>query len=358
MCPHFAFALVVISLLSSLSSSQADSLDTYLQSVARQYQVPGLAVCVIQRGKIVAQQVQGQSNLELKTPVSPQTVFQLASITKPFTALALTQFIEQGALDVNRPITSYLDSLPPRWNAITVSHLLTHTSGLFNYEEVTGFEQRIFLDRPHTQVIREVIQSLWTLPLRFIPGQQSEYCNTNYFVLGMLLEKLSGTSYADFLRRQVFQPLNMNSTRVDERSAVIAHRASGYVLINNQLVNADPISKDWLFGEGWLVSSVEDMAKWVIALLTNSTVSAQRRQLLWTAGRLNDGRAAEYGFGWKVFTEQGRRNVSHSGHNPGFSAFVRCDLDRQTAVVILANQEGLTTPQLNRVAGRILTFYP
>jgi CubicO group peptidase (beta-lactamase class C family) len=194
-------------------------------------------------------------------------------------------------------------------------------------------------------------------PLEFAPGENWSYSNTGYFLLGRVVEKASGTSYAKFLRERVFAPLQMTATSVNDEKAVLPNRASGYSRDGETLRNAAEISMTWPGAAGALVSTVNDLAKWDAALYGDRLLSRASRDAMWTPVKISDDKRAEYGFGWSVSTINGHRNLSHGGGIPGFLSFISRFPDDGWSVVVLTNQDRGGNPGTiaREVIGRYLT---
>jgi CubicO group peptidase (beta-lactamase class C family) len=232
-----------------------------------------------------------------------------------------------------------------------VRHLLYHTSGIKAYTSVEGFERTAFLPTTHEEVVKFVAP----YPLEFDPGEKWDYSNTGYYLLGVVIEKASGQSYADFLQKRIFTPLQMTSTRVNDEKAVIANRASGYTWRENTLQRADAISMTWPYAAGAIVSTVSDLAKWDAALYTERLLKKSSLDAMWTSGKLNNGTMSGYGFGWFVEEIGGQRALTHGGRIPGFESFMYRFPEERLLVVVLANQDGLTNP--TRLAQGVLRHY-
>ena len=220
-----------------------------------------LALAVLKEGKIVKAEGYGWADLEGKIPVKPNTVFQLQSITKSFTATGIMMLVEEGKIGLDHPIGSYLEGLPDDWGRITVRHLLTHTSGLKDFIN----EPTVDLRKDLTP--QEVIRSLAGLPLNFKPGEKYAYSNTGYHLLGMIIRRVTGKSWSDFLRERIFAPLEMTDTAVYTPSPTASRRAQGYGWEKGEWVRGNFVAPSILgYAGGGLLSTVLDLAKWDGAL--------------------------------------------------------------------------------------------
>src|SRR5438034_7116456 len=273
------------------SMAQADRVDDYVKSEMGQRRIPGVALTIIQNGKAVKTATYGLANLELSVPVKPETVFEIGSITKQFTAAGILLLAQEGKLSVEDKISQHLNHVPAAWSNITVRHLLTHTSGIKSYTGLSGFE----LTRHLSQ--EQFIKTIGTHPLEFQPGESWKYSNTGFNLLGFIIENVSGTNYWHFLRERIFKPLQMNCTTDRFPGAILPDRADGYEQTNHVLINRDYDLTD-VFSAGAIASTVGDLAKWNAALEGEALLSTASKEQMWTPARLNNGKTTKYGFGW------------------------------------------------------------
>jgi CubicO group peptidase (beta-lactamase class C family) len=325
-----------LTLLLAGSPANAQSIDEIVNRSLSQRHVPGLSVAVVKDGKVVTAKGYGLANAELMTPATENTFYQLASVTKQFTATGILRLVQDGKLGLDDKISTKLTDLPAAWANVTVRQLLTHTSGIKNYTEVEGFDRHVREDLTNADVLKLVTGA----PLDFPSGSKFHYSNTGFFLLGMIIEKVSGKTYGDFLSERIFQPLGMTSTRFNDIHAVLKNRANGYTFEHNTLQNADFVSPSQPFAAGGLVSTVVDMAKWDAALNGDKLLPKATLESMWTPTKLSDGTNSDYGFGWGIREKKGHRIIAHSGGINGFStSIVRLPEDKLT-VIVLANSDG------------------
>jgi D-alanyl-D-alanine carboxypeptidase len=330
--------------------SVAADVDAYVQQVMQKRHIPGVSVAVVKDGKVVLAKGYGLANVELNVPATESTVYQLASVTKTFTATAIMMLVKDGKLSLDDKITQRLPDLPTTWEKVTVRHLLNHTSGIKSYTNVKDFHKTMRKDYAR----REIIDLVAKEPLEFQPGEKWNYCNTGYFLLGMLIEKVSGKPYGEFMAERVFKPLGMTQTRVNDLKAVIPNRAQGYEWDGKELRNGDYVSPTQPFAAGMLVSTVSDLVKWDAALANHTLIDESNLGQMWTPTRLSKGEAG-YGFGWEVEKVNGRRSVSHGGGIPGFSTQLSRYLDDKLTVIVLTNTDGGHSEAIARgIAGRFV----
>ena len=329
----------------------ADLVDETVAREMNKLRIPGLALEITQNGKEAKTAAYGFANLEWKTPVTTDTVFEIGSVTKQFTAACILLLVEQGKISLDDPIRLYLPNTPANWHGITIRHLLTHTSGIKNYTALDGFE----LSRHLTQA--QFIAQIGAVPMVFSPGEKFSYCNSGYNLLGYIVENVSGQKYWHFLAQNILSPLAMTATTNREPSRILKLRAAGYDLNpTNGFVNRDVNYTD-LFSAGEIVSTVGDLMKWNAALDGENLLKNSSKSQMWTSAKLNDGRPIGYGFGWFLETWNGHKIIGHPGSTSGFAAANLRFPDDGLTVVVLCNSggDGVANGVAKAVAGVYLT---
>ncbi len=325
----------------------ADRADQYIKAQMQQRRIPGVALKIIQDGKVVKTAAYGRANLELDMPTRPETVFEIGSVTKQFTAAGILLLAQEGKLSVDDKITQHLKDTPHAWDNVTIRHLLTHTSGIKSYTGLEGFQ----LWRHLTQA--QFIRAIGAQPMEFEPGDSWKYCNTGYSLLGYLIENVSGINYWEFMSQRIFQPLGMHATTNRLPSLVIPNRAAGYEQTNRVWINRDSDLTE-VFAAGAIASTIGDLTKWNASLDGDRILDAASKTQMWTPAKLNDGKATKYGFGWFVDAVEGHRNIGHGGSTSGFSASIQRFPDDDLAVIILTNTDEQIAPTM---AKKIGTFF-
>jgi CubicO group peptidase (beta-lactamase class C family) len=289
--------------------------------------VPGASVLVVRDGKVVMRKSYGMANLEERIAATPDTNYRLASVTKQFTAASILILAREKKLSLDDPITKYL-ALPAYANAITIRHLLTHTSGVFAYEDlIPEGTTRQLKDADVYEILKEDDGSY------FPAGTQYRYSNTGYVFLALIVERVSGQRFADFLHDNIFKPAGMNaSVAFEEGISTVARRAYGYSRKDGAWHRTDQSLTSAVLGDGGIYTSIDDLVHWIAWL-----ESGKFDEALVPATPTDDA-AVRYGYGWRISEHAGQRIVSHTGETIGFrNAIVRFP-DRHLAVVVLTNR--------------------
>jgi len=249
-------------------SAETDKIDDYVSAQMRQLHIPGLSLAIVQEGRIAKAQGYGFANLELKAHATTETVYEIGSNTKQFTAAAIMMLVEEGKVHLEDAITKYFPEAPEAWQRIRIRHPLSHTSGIQNHVAIPHwldvFRTNLAFETAPSR--DELLKMFFRLPLEFRPGETWAYDNTGYYLLGIIIEKASGKSYWQFLDERIFKPLGINATHSTDPQPIVPNRASGYEWKNDHFENRPILLPAIAFSAGSLLSTVEDMAKWDVAL--------------------------------------------------------------------------------------------
>ncbi len=320
--------------------------EEYMQAQARVNRFSG-SVLLARQGTPIVAKGYGWANAEWEIANTPQTKFRIGSVTKQFTSMAVMQLQERGRLKVQDPICNYVTPCPDAWKPVTIHHLLTHTSGIPSYTDSPNYVKTMMVPK----TVDEMVAGFRDLPLEFEPGSQFKYDNSGYFLLGVLLEKVTGKKYEDVLREQIFAPLGMKDTGYDRSDVILSRRATGYARRGSEIVNAPYLDMVQPFAAGALYSTVEDLLKWDQALYTDTLLPAAARTALFTPFK------SDYAYGWTVRAPSPQnfehRQIMHGGGINGFSSMIiRLPDDRVTAIVLANNQQSPT----GRIAADMLAI--
>jgi D-alanyl-D-alanine carboxypeptidase len=326
------------------TGARADDVDEYIEAQMRKQQIPGLSLAVVQAGKVVKMKGYGLANVELNVAATPSTVYELQSITKTFVACGIMLLAEDGKLGLDDKITRYLTGLPEAWSEVTVRQLLTHTSGIPSFVQDQGSGQAIIAFAQKVESSEEIVRWAAARPLKFAPGEGRKYSSTGYHLLGMIIEKVAGKPWGQFLHDRVFAPLGMTSTRVYSAEDIIPNRASGYLRFG-ELKNGlwfTPAYRE--SAAGGLVSTVQDMARWESALEAGTILKPSTLAEMVVPTKLRSDSVVQerdgtrYGLGWDLPTYQGHRVMAHGGdHVSGFTANFSRFIDDKLGIIVLAN---------------------
>jgi len=272
--------------------------------------------------------------------VKPETVFQTGSVGKQFVSAAIMMLVEEGKISLDDSLTKYFPDAPAIWKPILIKNLLSHTSGLSEYEsdDRTGPKGPFYMRLDFTE--DELVTKIEALPIESAPGEKWDYRNTNYFLLGVLIHKITGKPYYEFLDERIFKPLGMASTRLINERDVVPNRAAGYELDCGQLKNQEWVSPTFnSTADGTLYSNVLDLAKWDTALYGTQLLKPSSLDRIWTVYPLNDGKPnpAGYGFGWMIGKQNGHERIEHGGAWQGFTCRISRYPDDSLTVVVLTN---------------------
>ena len=337
--PRFVFGALLLSSFAAPAAAQSRSelvarLDSIASAPVKAVNQAGLAVAVVKGRDTLLMRGYGFADLENQVPVTPQTVFRIGSITKQFTSSAVMQLVEQGKIGLDDDITKYLPNIPTHGRRVLVRHLLNHTSGIPSYTDIgPRFGAVMRRDLPHDSLVAIVAHD----SLLFEPGTHFYYNNTGYFVLGMLLEKVTGKPYGDYLAERLFTPNGLTSTVYCGTRRLIPHRAQGYDRGRDGFTNADFLSMDLPYAAGSLCSTVGDLVAWTGKLAAGQVVSAASYKEMTTPVRFATGRPMTYGFGLAADTMGGRRVISHGGGINGFTSQLTYVPQDSLIVAVLGN---------------------
>lgn len=321
------------------ASPRAQASDTRLRALLEAERQPGIAAVLVERGVVVAQACAGFRDDARRHPVTVDTVFELGSVTKVFTAVLAFHLRDAGRLDIDAPIGRYVDRLPVAWRGIPLRRLLSHTSGIPNYLDARNFIGLL----PTQPAPRALLDIVADRPLEFAPGTAHAYSNTNYVLAGLAIERAAGTDYWTHLADTLLRPLRMTDAgpRIPRDPRPIAQ---GHLLLGERWIRPPVTAAGAAWSAGALLASPRDMARFAIALQTGLVLPDATLRDMWADTPLLDGRGAGWSAGWEVLDAQ-RGLVGHGGGTAGFTAFLRHDPTRQRSVVVLVSRAGEIDPK-------------
>jgi CubicO group peptidase (beta-lactamase class C family) len=331
---------VVLALLTcAFSTVSAQNFDKEFDKViesAYKSGEPGAAVLLAKGGKVLYRKAFGKANIELDVPMKPEMVFEIGSITKQFTAVSILMLMEQGKLSLTDDVTKFIPDYPTHGHKITIHHLLTHTSGIKSYTEM---QEWVPLWRKDMSP-EEMIDLFKNQPMDFAPGERYQYNNSAYFMLGYIIEKASGQTYQQFLEEHIFKPLQMNNSYYGSHKQIIRNRAAGY---QNQdgFNNTEYLSLTQPYAAGSIMSNVDDLLKWQIAIRDHKLVKKETIQLAFTDYKLNNGKPIHYGYGWSLNEINGSPTIEHGGGIFGYTTNGIWLPKEDVYVVMLTNRDDM-----------------
>ncbi len=348
-----ALAPIACRLIGLSAGSKSNQIDDLIEEFVKNRQFNGTAL-VAEHGKIIHEKAYGFANFELQSPAELETKYRIASVTKQFTSMLVMRLIEQGKLKLDGTVSDYLPEYPKATGSkVTIHHLLTHTSGIPSYTEFPGFMQKRSRD-PYQPL--EFISFFKDSTLKFEPGAKFAYNNSGYFLLGVIIERVTGKPYGQAVAEEIFMPLGMKNSGYDVQSRVIPKRASGYQMIEEQLVNGQYVDMSIPYASGSLYSTVEDLLLWDKALYTEQLVKRSTLEKIFTPYVFAEGRGipSYYGYGWFISKEQiGSTSdsvdaIEHGGGIPGFNSLMFRVPKKEQTIILLSNISGTRLRDITR----------
>jgi CubicO group peptidase (beta-lactamase class C family) len=323
--------------LAAQKPAPTGAVDRFIRAELARQRIPGMSVAILRGDSVLLARGYGFADIEHRVPATDSTVYAVGSLSKPFTAAAIVLLSEQGRLRLEDPITRYLPEGSAVWSRVTIRHLLTHTSGV---PQDTTLDWR--RDYSESELVRSAAQ-----PLQFEPGELESYSSTGYALLGVIIHRVTGVFWGDFVRDHIFRPLGMRTARVNSDTDVVPNRAAGYYFVNDMLKNPEWVSPSINAGADCCLSfSVRDLTRWATGLNHVKVLSRAALDMSWTPVRLNNAGTYPYGLGWNLFEQRGYRRIGHSGAWLGQHATMQRYPDFDLTVIVLlnlgqANSEGI-----------------
>ncbi|HXG93288.1 MAG TPA: serine hydrolase domain-containing protein [Blastocatellia bacterium] len=342
---RLASLIVILILISAAQAQQPtglpadkrEKIEKAITAEMSRQNIPGLSVAVVVDHKLVWSNGYGLADLENFIPAKATTAYRLGSISKPITAAAVMQLVERGKIDLDAPIQRYCPAFPEKQWPVTARQLLGHTSGVRHYKDETEFAST-----RHYASIVEGLEMFKNDPLLFEPGTKYSYTTHGYSILGCAVEGASGMKFDEYVRENVFKPARMDRIRVDNVFDIIPNRAQGYQKAQSgELRNSGLADTSYKIPGGGFISTVEDLAKFAIAMQTGALVKKDTLDKMWTSQTLKDGKPTSYGLGWGITNRNGLKEVSHGGAQQRVSTQLYMIPEKGLAVVLMTNLEGI-----------------
>ena len=331
-------------------------IDSIVTAELARNHVPGASVAVVSRGEVIVAKGYGLANVETGTATSAETIYRIGSLTKQFTALGIMQLVEQGKIGLDEAITRYLPDFPTQGHKVTIRHLLTHTSGIHNYTALGPkvWNETFRLDQTSDQMIA----LFKDVPFDFNPGEQYSYSNSAFYLLGVVIEKVSGLPYPRYLKERILEPLGLRSTSYCDNQAIVPHRSQGYELSGTDVVNSAPISMTTPGAAGAICSTVLDLAAWQRGFNEAKRIKPASRDAMRTPATLNSGKKTSYGFGLGVGEFEGHQLVNHSGGVNGFISWLGNFPNDDLIIAVLTNTGSGPAPRIGQLIARVMLEIP
>jgi D-alanyl-D-alanine carboxypeptidase len=329
----------VTTLAAGVTQAALPEVDQYMQAQLVEQRIPGMTLVVVRDGTVVYGKGYGYADREAARPVKPEDRFEIGSITKSFAATAIMLLVEEGKITLDDKLDKFIAAVPQQWSGITIRHLLNHTSGLPEYPDDPTFAD-LFANKILGE--EEMLTRFRAYSLSWAPGTRYRYCNVGYDILGIVVRRVTGKGYFDFLKERVFTPLGMHSARLIAPKPARADSAIGYEFKDSKhvpFVTTDAMSVYLSMAASGIELSAMDMAKWDAALYTDKILKQSTLALMWTDNALVQAANADnsdiyYGLGWQLRTQNGKRWVYHSGGMPGYvTDFMRYPEQKLTIIV-------------------------
>jgi len=323
--------LFAISLAVAVPAASADPIDDLIRGEMAARHIPGLTFAIVKDGAVIATRSYGSANLELDAPAGSETVYAIGSITKSMTAIVTLKLVEAGQVNLAESILTHIPAAPDAWKSVTVGHLLANTSGIPDMiDSPCGVQATV--DYTTMDAVREAA----CLPLMFQPGERFNYSNTNFLLLSVLIERVTGQPLGEVFADTIFTPLGMSNTRMVDYRTIIPNRAKGYLWTGETHVNVADMDPAVEAGAGGVISTAGDMAKFILALGDTRLLTAKTWALSWTAPQVRTG-ATPYALGFGVSPYEGHARVGHNGAAPGFASSFAWFPEDRVGVILLAN---------------------
>lgn len=311
-------------------------IDSLAESTLAEGRVAAVGIGVKRGDDLILARGWGLADIENRVPAAAETVYRIGSVTKQFTAAAVMQLVEQGRIGLDDPMTEHLPDYPTQGHEVTIRHLLTHTSGIKSYTSLEEWRPTMRLDLTH----EELLAYFQDEPFDFAPGERFLYNNSGFYLLGMIVEEVSGMSYPDYVEAHLFEPLGLSGSSYCHERPIIPGRAEGYQLVDGELMNDEPLSMNQPGAAGALCSTVPDLLEWSAALREGRVVTLESYEQMTASGTLTDGSETGYGFGLMLGDLEGHERIAHGGGINGFNTILSHYPESDLDVVVLSNTNG------------------
>jgi CubicO group peptidase (beta-lactamase class C family) len=329
--------MIAGNLPAQISKQSQRSIDSVINGLMTRASIPAVSIAVAERGKLLYSHAYGYSDLENRIPATPRSVFRLASVSKPITAVAIMQLVEQGSIHLDSSVQTYLPAFPVQQWPVTIRQLLGHQSGIRHYNSV---EEEYRIGSTRYKDLTEALTIFRDDTLRHKPGEQYTYTTFGYNLLGSVIEAVSGMTFDDYVKRNIFDRAGMTQTTMDRSSHIIPHRVRGYTVDSTGSIrNAIPIDPGYKFPGGGIVSTAEDMVKFADAVMDGRLIEFDTFRRMTVPGTTNAGTPTGYGLGWAIGMGAMNGAVLHKGGQQGATCVLLLLPETRRSVMLLTNLE-------------------
>lgn len=333
------FAAVIICACAVSASAQSSGLERFVDSLAEQHvglNVAGISIGIARGNDVLLKNSYGSANLQWRVPMPMDAVHEVGSLTKQFTTVAMLQLHERGMLDFDADITEYLPNFDTRGQSIPMRRLVDHTSGIRSFTEIPEFADLAMLNKPREEMLRLIEQH----PADFKPGEALIYNNSAYFLMGLIIERISGMSYEAYLEENIFPLAGMDDSSYCSNTRVVENKATGYSFTPDGLTLANYHDHTWPYSAGSVCSTISDLLAWNNALHNGAVLPPAQYEMFITPAPLNDGTPIRYAMGVSHYSHPTGRVIEHGGVIDGFFSFARHYPDDDVTIVVLMNTTG------------------
>ncbi len=324
---------LLLSNASCNAHGQESEIDAYMNGLIKDQQIAGASVAVSKDGKWIVNKSYGYADVEGKINVTDTTGFNIMSVTKIFIACAVVQLADKKRIDLDAPITKYLEQLPKQYNNVLIYQLLNHTAGVPDYVEVDGYMQQAAKEQSPLEILNPVINK----PLEFSPGKKNSYSNSGYFLLGLLIEKVSKWALNEYLAENIFKPLEMKNTFLNDKASKSLLKTKGYISVNGKLQEVMLLNPSQYWAAGGIVTTISDMIKWDDALSTGKLLPMKEVNQMMQPAKFKDGSMSDYGLGFELMNMPDMKVAGNTGAGVGFNTANMQFLNDKITVIILTN---------------------
>jgi D-alanyl-D-alanine carboxypeptidase len=323
--------LILLMTVSCNITAQENKIDAYMQNLVKEKKIAGAAVAVLKNNQLLFNINYGWADAENNIEVTDTTAFNIMSVTKNFIAIAVMQLPDKNKIDLAASIRKYISKLPQQYDSIKIYQLMNHSSGVPDYVHKTGY----MLQANRTQTPMEILKPVISDPLDFAPGEKNEYSNSGYFLLGLLIEKVSGETLKKYLNENIFKPYGLNNTYLDDGSSI--QKTKGYTSIHGELKKELPLNPSQYWAAGGIISTKDDLIKWNEAIMSGKVLPLNEINQMMQPTPLTNGKLSDYGLGFELMNTPEIKIAGNNGAGLGFNASDIHFLNDGLTIIILTN---------------------